>query len=227
MNVRLLLSPDAGDGAGTPAPTPEPKPAVTPENATAAVIAKNGGDPSKAVLELTRENYKLRDKNRELRGKVTPEGAVILTGDDAKAWQAYRDLGKPEDLKATRDERDTLKADGAKRAKADLHQQIAGDTFNVKVLSTLLDSNNVTVELREEKLGQKDIVTPYVKDGGKDVKLLDYAKKHWAEFLPSLIRQDAPKRGPFTPSPGSGGPSRPSTTPAPGERVRVHTRNPL
>jgi hypothetical protein len=56
------------------------------------------------------ENAALREKKRAAEAKVPPEGATVLTGDDAKRWDAYTALGKtPEELAAgvvlTADER--------------------------------------------------------------------------------------------------------------------------
>lgn len=56
------------------------------------------------------ENASLREKKRALEAKVPAEGATVLTGDDAKRWDAFQALGKtPEELAAglvmTADER--------------------------------------------------------------------------------------------------------------------------
>lgn len=45
------------------------------------------------------ENATLREKKRALEAKVPAEGATVLTGDDAKRWDAYQALNKtPEEL---------------------------------------------------------------------------------------------------------------------------------
>jgi hypothetical protein len=55
----------------------------------------------KEVERVKAENAKLRDKKRELEATVPPEGAKVLTGDDAKRWEAFQALQKsPEELAA-------------------------------------------------------------------------------------------------------------------------------
>lgn len=84
----------------TPVSTTPPTPESKAPDVTAAekLIAKHDSAAA-AVLALMGENYRARDDKRQAEAKVPPAGSVVLTADEAKAWDAYRTLGKPEDVR--------------------------------------------------------------------------------------------------------------------------------
>ncbi len=85
---------------------------------SADVLTQYGNDAVRMadrVATLEGENYRYREQRRELQDEVKalkanqrPEGATILTGDEATAYDAYKALGKPAEIKTRLDERDTL-----------------------------------------------------------------------------------------------------------------------
>lgn len=85
---------------------------------SADVLTQYGNDAVRMadrVAALEGENYRYREQRRELQDEVKalkanqrPEGATILTGDEATAYDAYKALGKPAEIKTRLDERDTL-----------------------------------------------------------------------------------------------------------------------
>jgi hypothetical protein len=199
MNLlnRILLFPTGeGEGAGTPTPTPSPTPTPTPKDfdpqvAIREAVAKHG-DAERALGYFLRDNRKYRKDMAELRTKLPPEGAVVLQGDDARAWTEYSALGKAGDLKAALAERDRFRdeADGLRRA--EVYKQAAeAHGYKEPVLKRLASQEKLQIEIREEKVGAKTAQVAYVKgvdDKGKETatKLPDYAAKAWPEFLDSL-----------------------------------------
>lgn len=195
-------------------PTTETSGTTTTETATTQTAAKGAdlskaaeglvakhGDPTAALLVLLGENYSLRDKNRDLGAKVPGEGAVILTGDDAKHWGSYRALGTPNDLKKSIDEGKQHAADLGTYRKADVTRSAAeAHGFSPKVLGTLTEKLDIEMgQLKDDKgvlLGKDNKALPkdgipvpvaYVKGEGDERTALDkYAASHWGEFMPSL-----------------------------------------
>jgi len=82
------------------------------------LVDRYNGDAVKMAEKLAdalNDNYTLRRKRDDLQGEVTrlsgnqkPEGATILTGDEASAYEAYKGFGKPEEIKTRLEERDRL-----------------------------------------------------------------------------------------------------------------------
>lgn len=149
--------------------------------------------------EWRREAKRLRDEARNRRIKlrqlehqlatqqerVAPEGAVILTGDDATTYTAYQALGKPDELKTRLGERDqfqgeltTLRRDALLRDVA----QAAG--FKPTVLKTL--GGDREYEFREVEVDGKPVKQPFIKDGEEFKPLSTYAEQQWGDFLPAL-----------------------------------------
>jgi hypothetical protein len=216
---RILLFPTGEEGVpGTPTPT-----SVTtntsatvvkefdPQVAIREAVAKHG-DAERALGYFLRDNRKYRKDNSDLKAKLPPEGAVVLTADEAKAWDEYKALGKAGDLKAALGERDRLKdeADGLRRA--EVYKQAAeAHGYKAPVLSRLASQEKLQIEIREEKVGAKTAQVAYVKgvdDKGKETatKLPDYAARAWPEFLDSL--PISTRAAPGTP-PRPGGPGPP------------------
>jgi len=95
----------------------------TPRRSSADVLTQYGNDAVRMadrVAALEGENYRYREQRRELQDEVKalkanqkPEGATILTGDDATAYAAYTALGKPDELATIKAERDSLSTEVA------------------------------------------------------------------------------------------------------------------
>lgn len=188
---RFLLDPQGGEG-GTPTPVPTTEVAVEGKAPDLGKVVDSlvgrHGTAEAAMRELVAENYKGREKARELEAKLPPEGAVILTGDQAKAWETYTALGKPEDVKRIKTEHAdyAVQLTGLKR---DEELRSVAETAGVKfpVLKTI--AGNLAFETRpvkDAKTGKENPVV-HVKDGDAEpVPLDDYAAAHWKDFLPAL-----------------------------------------
>lgn len=154
-------------------------------------LGSTPGELAKKVADLERDNQKFRDKNKELEAtaaKVPAEGAIVLTGDEATAYAAWKALEmKPEDVAKLKSDNATLAADKAERDRKDA---FAGAVEALKwpkdVVATLLDMKSLdgaTVEVKTEKVQgkdgkQEDAPVPYVTlagEGQKPQKLSEFA----------------------------------------------------
>lgn len=189
-----------------PAPTPTPTPAPTEKapdlKEAAKTLVEKHGDANAAVVTLLNENYKSRDTIRDLKAKVPAEGAVVLTGDDVKAWQKYNALGKPSDLEKGLNEGNKAKTTVAGYRKAEHNAKVAEVAgFKPTVLATLAKDLDIEIRDAVDKDGKpvKDkagnVVREAVVKGEGDTvtPLAKYAETNWADFLPSL-KGDAPKK---------------------------------
>lgn len=160
--------------------------------AVEGLIARHG-DSMAALRVLLAENHGYRDEIRKLKETQPPADALVLKGDDAKAWQAYVTLGKPSDLRKALDDGKTAQteADGFRREK--LHGEAAAlHGFKAAVLDRLARQDGLTIEIKDEKdKAGKAVKVAHVKgEGDASTPLTEYAEKQWSEFLPSLKAGD-------------------------------------
>lgn len=216
---RLLLDPQGGEGGdGTPAPAPKADD-FDDRAAVQGLLAKHG-DAERAMGYLLRDNQGYRRRNADLKAKLPPEGAVVLAGDDARAWEEYRSLGKAGDLKQALAERDQVKADldGLRRAEV-CKQAAEAHGYEPKVLARLIAQDGLHIEVKDEQVKGKPARVAVVKhadDQGKEhtTKLPDYAAKAWPEFLAALAHKAAgppPGTPPRAPAAGPPPPTRGTT----------------
>ena len=179
LRLHPLYEGDAGGGTGG-----------NPQNPTAPASA--GGDPAAAfnnlmarssdaaalARQLFEENFRYRTELREAQRQIPAQGAVVLSAEQAQAWQAYQGLGAPDQVQQTIAAHRTLQRDLELR-------DVAGATgYSLDVLRTL--AADLAFEVRTEQKDGKPIKAVYVKVDNKDVPLETYATEKWAAFLPAL-----------------------------------------
>jgi hypothetical protein len=166
------------------------------QQALSNLIQRQGGEGAAATL-LFNENREHRQRIRELEQRVPGEGAVVLSGDQAAAWQTYQGLGAPTDVqqRLTAAEQAQQELAGLRRA-----EQIRGVAeaagYKPGVLERLAEG--LTLELREEQRDGQTARVPYVVTGENQAEpLAEYAQTHWADFLPALRaeQQQLPTQG--------------------------------
>lgn len=154
--------------------------------------------------ELRNDNAKLREKNRVLRTELdaakqkVPEGAVVLAGEEAKAWEALKALGKtPKEISEALAERDTLAGKLAEHEARERSAKVAGILkWDPDLTPDFLKDKGLTaLELKEEEIDrgngktEKGLV-PYVMRGeGKDAKqekLADVVSREFPKYLTAL-----------------------------------------
>lgn len=188
-----------GDGEGDPPPkTPVPTPDPAPDLAKLvdAAVAKHG-DGTSALKAIISDNYSLRDDLKATKAKLPEKGSIVLSGDDAKAWGAYSQLGKPSDLKKALDEGETAKKEAGTFKRKEHHHEVAGVAgFKPTVLDKLASTDNLTLVVKDEKdKAGKPVKVAYVQGEGDAVTpLTEYADKNWKEFLPALKGTPDPLR---------------------------------
>jgi hypothetical protein len=163
------------------------------------LIRRQGGADATAQL-LYHENARHRERIRQLEQQLPGEGAVVLTGDQAAAWQTYQGLGAPNDVqqRLTAAEQAQNELAGLRRA-----EQIRGVAEAAGYRPTVLErlAEGLEFEVREEQRDGQTARVPYVVSGEgqqqQATPLADYAQQHWADFLPALRaeQQQQPPQG--------------------------------
>lgn len=191
--LRLFLDPTPTDGNGDGKPPAEkPRP-----DGFEALAAKHSSDGIGLARDLYGQLQAANAKVSDLSAKVPADGAVILSGDDAKAWAKYRGLGKPDELKTQLEEGASAKGQVARFAREKVVSSVAKAAgFDPDVLATL--AGDLEFELADETVKGKLAKVAYVKEGDKKTPLDRYAESAWPKFLPSL-RQAEPARPLGTP----------------------------
>lgn len=197
----------------------------SPSQSFQRLLERNNNDATQLASRLFDENYQARrrirqleSENRDLQGRVPGEGTVVLTGDEAQAWQAYRGLGTPDEVKQGLDERTEYAERLQGMERETLLRQVAEQAgYKPSVLAQLermakAQGKDLAFELRDQDQEGQTVQVPFVKDGDAESPLTDYATSEWADFLPALSAQGAP------PTPPAGvryPPQHPGGTPRP------------
>lgn len=166
-------------------------------------LAANNGQATILAQRLFDENFHLREDKRKLNDDLKavkdklPEGAVVLSKEDAAAFEAYKALGKPEDVKKSLDEK--TKNDGEL---ADLKfKQLIGDAaqahgFKPNVLADIVKAKGMSIEIGETEVDdgkggkvKKPAAFVLTNEGKSKVNLSDYARDNLSDYLPSLAAQ--------------------------------------
>jgi hypothetical protein len=139
--------------------------------------------------ELLADNHRLRTQRTNLKqqladatGKVPVEGSRVLTTDEAKIYDAYIALGKPDALKTAIDANGQATAELAalKREKT-IAKAAEAAGFKASVLAQLAGDLDI-----QTKAGKDNKPLAVVVKDEKETPLSDYAAQEWADFLPAL-----------------------------------------
>jgi len=212
--LRFYSAGGEGGGGGENPPKPKASELLNQYNGDAVRMAEKLAEVLGDNATLREQRRDLRTENATLKAQVAPEGAVVLTGDDAAAYQAYQALGKPGDLtkrlesgdaaiKRTAElERDAVVAEAATAAgyKPSVLRDRAGDLP--------LTVKEVTVDGKPVK---RAFITP---QGQGEQELTAYAQQQWADYLPALAASQQGQGTPgFTfPTTPAGNGQRPAAT---------------
>lgn len=184
---------------------------------------------SKKIGDLEKDNHKqrgeiqtLKDAKKVLEEKAAPEGAVVLTGDDAAKWTRYQALGTPDEVESAAKERDALRTTVKGREWEDAVKTAAeaegwGKPAILRLALKGLEDH--TLEVREDKgdKGEK-VRVAYIKEPGEGKaakKLRDYLTEREPDVLETLAGSSGSGAGgaggvPYVPSrAGAGDPPAP------------------
>jgi hypothetical protein len=207
--ARLLMSPEGSDGGNgaTDTPPAADKSTGTTDPALKVVesLTSQLGNEKAAAVRLAGENHKYRERIRELEAKVPPDGHRVLAPDDAKAFDAYRELGPAAELRtkieagqqATGELAVLRKADTV-RAAAELHG------FRGNVLAPLVEKLDLRIvdgwKGPDGKAAPAKAAMVVTKgDDGKEAEtpLPEFVDANLRDFLPALKAEARP--GPMLP----------------------------
>lgn len=165
-----------------------------------ALLTRSNNDHSSVIAQLLGEAHKHREDKRKLREeidllktKTPPEGARVLSKEEAGDYEAYLQLGKPADVKKSLEGLSELQEKVRKFEREGAVREAAEALgYNHSVLEKLLEGE---IEMREievqDSQGNKSSKkAPYVKTADGVVTLLkDHAEACWSDFMPSLANQ--------------------------------------
>lgn len=161
------------------------------------LLEKHSNDAMALAGQLHTENFQLREQKRALKAqldaaeKLKPaDGSVVLSKAEAERYDAYKALGKPEELGAIRTERDELKTKVAKAERDSSLRTVAEvEGFDAEVFTSLV-TNDQSFEIKEIKKDNQTIKQAFIvieSDGKKESKpLAEFAAEKWSKFLPAL-----------------------------------------
>ena len=150
--------------------------------------------------DVERDNARQRQEIAGLKGKVPGEGTVVLTGEQAAVWQAYQELGKPDEIKATKTGYAQLQRDRL------FQEAAAAHGYKAAVLGQLPGIDGYQIEVREQEKDGKKVKVAIAKSGeGQERPLPELLQEKWADFTPALIEKPATASGTPWPKQNVGG----------------------
>lgn len=199
---------------------PNANPTPNPAAAFQALLDQHKNDGIAVASKLFDENFRYRGEIRELKKKVPGDGAVVLTADEAKSWEAFKALGKSaEDLgkeveKVGELERANKELSGMESLREIADLGLEGSKLKLSVLKDQLAKfPDAIISFKTEKdANGKEAKVAYIKKTEKDseTKFADFAKADLADYLPSLKVSNEANPQQYTPGatpdpPASGG----------------------
>jgi len=194
----------------------DPNDKPDPAQAFQSRLTKMNGDAMALASQLFDENFRLREDKRELnkslkeaQAKIPADDHTILSPAKAQEYEAYKVIGKPQEIQDRLDAHATLETQLAEMKQKDVLREVA-DLHGYK-LSVLLDRDKAAGGLKVEiKDDAKGVKTAFVKDGDKEAPITEFAQQHWADYLPSLKVETATQ-----PRAGNGFDPKPKVATAP------------
>jgi hypothetical protein len=176
------------------------------------LVAKNNGDPMAVIKLLFEDNYqvrlvnrKLREKNDELVKAAVPDGALVLTGDQAKQYQALQQLAIPlTEIPATLDAGQTALGKLGRYERLEVARKAAElvgyrpEAAEILVERAERDGLRLEIATVEQTVDGKKMtrdvarVRPVDDDKAQPTDLGDYADAHWTLYLPALKAEATP-----------------------------------
>lgn len=175
----IFYAPD--DTANTPAPTPNtPAPDSNATLLQALQRLQNSGDQSALAQVVQQQAARIE----QLLQRQTPEGALVLTGDQVALWNTLKDI-KPDEVAKLKSDLEAAQAQLVQSQRDKIINRAAEALgYKASVLSKLQDLPPIEVSEKDEN-GKKVTVVEVVKDNTR-TPLADYVTAHYADFLPAL-----------------------------------------
>jgi hypothetical protein len=188
----LYEADNGGQGAGNGGQQQQDDQGAADRQQLQGLLARHNNDAMAVVATLLSENHSLRDERRQLRGQIPAQGAVVLSGEQATAWQAYQQLGAIADVQTALTERETTQKELATLRQDLLLRDVASlAKFDLDVLKTI--GGNLSYVIKDATENGKAVKQVLVKDGETETPIEKYAEAKWGKFLPSL-KTETPAR---------------------------------
>jgi hypothetical protein len=183
---RLLLDPAPEAGGGNVNP-----PAPDPAAAFSAALAKFNGDNAALARDSWQTAERLRAELAEVRPKLPPKDARVLSKDEDAAYTAFMALGKPDEVaKAIEDGKSALDWRSARERKDLIVDAAKAHDFDPDVLEHLAGPGLVLAVADVTRNGKPAKIAQVVTkdESGKEARtdLDKHAAKAWPKFLESL-----------------------------------------
>lgn len=167
-----------------------PAPAAT-GNAAADALLRSQFDQSRDWLRaqrkvLARNRTRATEAERTLTAeRQEREGTVVLKGDDLALYEAYKGLGKPDELATKLAERDSLATEVA-TAKRDATIREVAEVAGLKPTVLKRLGGDLDYVIKEITQDGKAVKAAYVATAQGERPIGDYVDEQWADFKESL-----------------------------------------
>lgn len=158
------------------------------------LLSKHEGNAIALAAQLLAENagYRetIRTQKEDLGKAALPDGAVVLSKEQAAQWATYQALGAPAEVEKTVKDGREASERLTKLERRDTLRSVADKVgYQHEVLERLgSDLDYQEIEVDGEKAGEK-VKTYGVKVNDKVVPVTQYASENWKAFLPALTTQ--------------------------------------
>jgi hypothetical protein len=152
------------------------------------LLDRHKGDAMSLALQLFGENYQLREKNRALKAQVPAEGSLVVSKADHDKLEAYKTLGKPDELKSKLEAADALTTENATLKRADSLRAVAATGWSFDALKDF-DALEPGLEyFTKDEKDEKGNVSKvaYVKADGKETPLAAHIEAKRPHLMASL-----------------------------------------
>jgi hypothetical protein len=185
-----------------------------PVEAFQRLLEKNNNDGIKLASQLFDENYQYRTQLRDLKEKQPKDGSLVLSQDEAKQWNLFKELGDPKEIKKSLDKMPELEKTNKELAGMENLRELAdlgleGSKLKLSVLKDQLakyPDAQFTFKTEKDKDGVEAKVA-YIKSNAEsqETPFSQFATENLADYLPSL--KVSPEAQP--PIPGNTGDPKP------------------
>ena len=162
------------------------------------LLNRHNNDWAAMAGNLYTENHKLREKNREhraeleaLKAQVPGDDALVLTGEDRKRFEAYQELGSPDDIRKERERSEQERTQmAAEKRQVMLDKAALQDNLSAESLAKLLREERI--DAQRVKDGDKEATRYVVLQGEKDeaVPLMDYIRSEYGDKVASALSNE-------------------------------------
>ena len=136
----------------------------------------------------------------ELKKQLPGEDSTVLSKADADRWEAYRSLGKPDDLKATLEAKTQAEGRLAELERQDAIRNAAGSTYNAKALTRFLPTAARIEASEETRDGKTEKAYAVILPQGEGQEPKRTPLREWVEMqeqeLGLSLKADQPKPAP-------------------------------